>query len=335
MAPKKNKHKSGRTVAIIGARGFLGKSALKYLETKRNGSRVIAIDYKKPSLTLKKTKFYKLNLTETMADVSLAKILKQEQVDTLIHTACPRSPLNNEALNHEITAIGSYYIFNACQAAGVKKVVMASTADVYGAFATNPNFLTENMPAKAYRQSKFLADKIDAEKQALKFARKNPDACLTILRPCTILGPTINSYKTRYLGRAVVPTILGFDPLLQFIHEEDAKRVFERLIEEDHPGTFNLSGDGVLPLSRVLDILGRINLRLTQFGFKSMVQLMWMADISPAPASHVDFLRYLCITDNSKIKKTLNFKPEYNTKDTLLSFAGADRLRQIKLTEAG
>lgn len=321
----------GKSIVVIGG-GFKGLNILKRLETDSRYKHVVAIDHKKPPLTLKKTRFYKIDLTEALADQALADILKNENCDTLVHTAFPMTPPHNEALAHEIIAIGTYYIFNACHAASVRKVVISSTADVYGAFPTNPNFLTEDMPLRAHLRSRFLADKIEAERTALKYQAKHPDRIVSILRPCTILGPTINSYKTRYLRRSIITTMLGFDPLVQFVHEDDCLDAHMKLIDEDHPGIFNLAGDGVLPLSRVIEICGKTNLRLTQIGFKTMVQLLWYMDISPAPASHADFLRYLCIVDNSKIKK-IGFFPRYTTKEALLSFVGAERLREINLIE--
>lgn len=328
---KKSRQQKEESVVIIGCNGFLGKAILKYLETNSRYKKVVAIDRQKPSLTLKKTKYYKLDLTATMADVSLAEILKKENCDVLIHTALPISPMHNEALSHEVIAIGTFYVFNACAAAGVRKIVMSSTSDVYGAFAENPNFLTEDMPTKGYLQNRFLKDKVDAERQAIKYQKKHSEAIVTILRHATILGPTINSFKTRYLRRSVVMTMLGFDPLIQFVHEDDTIRAFKQFVDEDHAGIFNLGADGVLPLSRVIRLLGSINLKLTQTAFKTLVQLLWYADFSPAPASFADFLRYICVVDNTKIKKELNFKFQYTTKEALLSFVEAQRLKDMKL----
>ena len=309
----------------MGVRGFKGHHVLKALEENSQFKKVIAIDYKKPKIHLAKTKFYKLNLTETLADVSLTEILKNENCDTLIHTALPVTPLHDENLAHEIIAIGTYYILNACHAASVRKILMASTADVYGAFPTNPNFLTEDMVPRGYRHSKFLRDKIDAENQLIKYQKKNPKSVVTIVRPCTILGPNIHSYKTDYLNRAIVPTILGFDPLVQFVHENDVLNLLIKLVSEDHPGIFNLAGDGVLPLSQAIRICGKLNLKLNGLTFKTLGQLLWYADIAVAPASHIDFLRYLCIADNQKIKTEIGFVPQYSSKEALQVFVKTNR----------
>src|SRR3990167_4139201 len=198
-AGKNTKLKNSKSIVLIGCNGFIRRNVLKYLATNPNYKRVIVIDGNKPAITLKKSKFYKLDLTATLADVTLAEILKAESCDTLIHSANPISPMRDEAKAHEIIAIGTYYIFNACAAANVRKVLMSSTADVYGAFPDNPNYLTESMPTRGNLQSRLLADKVDAEKQALKYQKRHTESVVTILRHATILGPTIDSFKTRYL----------------------------------------------------------------------------------------------------------------------------------------
>src|SRR3990167_796001 len=177
---------SKQTIAIIGTSGFKGKTLLQELEKDRRIKKLIAIDRRKPSFEIKKAKFYKLDLTETLADVRLSKILKKEKVDTVIHTAFPITPPRNQSLVHEIISVGTMYICNACADAKVRKLILASTTDVYGAFPDNPNFLTEDSPLRGGIKNRFLADKIDAERAALKLAKKRPEMTVTILRPCHI-----------------------------------------------------------------------------------------------------------------------------------------------------
>ncbi len=323
-----------QTIVVTGVSGFKGSRLLKALDEDDNYPSIVAIDRKRPSFPLKKARFYKLDLTETLADVQLAEILKKEHCETLVHCAFPITPPRNPSWAHEIISVGTMYVMNACAEARVNKIIIASTTDVYGAYPSNPNFLSEDIhPPLGDRQSSFLADKIDAEKQGLKYLKKYPDRTVTILRFATILGPTIQSYKTRFLKRFFIATILGFDPLMQFIHEDDVLTAFLLAIKGDHSGVFNVVGDGVLPLSRVIKICGKANLRLPQIGFKTMVQLAWLADLAPAPASHVNFLRYLVIADGSKARKELEFIPRFSTKEALLSFVGAERLRDVHLME--
>jgi Nucleoside-diphosphate-sugar epimerases len=319
-------------VALTGS-GYKGISLLRWLDHDPRFSRVIYLDHKKPQQSLNKAEFHRIDLTETLADVNLAEILKKQKIETLIHTAFPITPPHNVALAHEVISVGSMYVCNAAAEAGVRKMVLASTADVYGAFPDNPNYITEKQTPRAGLRSKFLADKIDAENQFLRFAKKNPGSTVTILRPCTILGPRIESYKTRYLSRFLVPTVLGFDPLVQFIHEEDLLRAFQTVTLKDCPGTFNLAGEGVLPLSKAIRLMGKIPIPLSLTGLKSLVQMLWFTGISPAPATHLDFLKYMCVVAIDRAQREIGFEPRFSSREALLDFAGAERLREVKLHE--
>ncbi len=329
---KSNQKKYYPTIALTGS-GFKGSFLLNWLENDPHFPKVLFLDHKKPKVPLRKTKFFRLDLTETLADVKLYEILKDEAVDTLIHTALPITPPRNVAWAHELLSVGSMYISNAAAEANVRKLILASTADVYGAFPDNPAYLTESHPARAGLKSRFLADKVDAEKQFLRYSQKHPKSIVTILRPATILGPTILSYKTKYLSRLIVPTVLGFDPLIQFIHEDDLLQAFQLVVKNDCPGIFNLASQGVIPLIKAIKLMGKMPLPLSLTALKALVQLLWFMDISPAPATHLEFLKYMCVVATEKAEKELGFKPRYSCKDAVLDFAGAQRLREVRLQE--
>ena len=151
------------------------------------------------------------------------------------------------------------------------------------------------------------------------------------LDPMTHVAYKVSGFKrNRIFGMG---NMLDLSRFIQFIHEDDIMAAFHLAIFKDCPGIFNIVGDGVLPLSRVLAISGKFHIPLPQIGFKTLVQLLWYLDIAPAPSSHVNFLRYLCIADGSKAKKVMGFTPRFSTKDALLSFVGAERLREINLIE--
>ncbi len=321
-------------IALTGS-GYKGMTLLKWLEEDPRFSKVIFLNYKKPQLKLKKTKFYKIDLTETLADLQLSKIFKKEKIHTVVHTAMPITPPRNVSRAHELLSVGSMYVTNAAASAKVKKLILTSTTDVYGAFPNNPNYLTEEHPARAAQRSRFLADKIDAEKYFLRFG-KNPGCTATIIRSATILGPTINSYKTRYFSLPFVHTILGYDPLVQFTHEEDLMQSYRLVIENNHPGIFNIASSGVLPLSKAIQMMGKINVPLLLLGLKTLVQTLWYLNISPAPSSHIDYLKYLCVAAIDKAQKQMGFQPKYSCIDALMDFVGAERLRHVNLyTETG
>lgn len=331
----KRKQAEASTIALTGTAGFVGSSLLRELENDPRYKRIIAIDFRKPPFETRKTKFYRFDLTETLADSKLLEILEKENVGTVIHTAFPVSPPHDLAWAHELVSVGTMYVLDACAASKkVRKFIMASTTEVYGAHPTNPNFLSENHPLRGGFKSRFLRDRIEAEVQVQKYSKKHPETVVTILRPCTILGPHIKNYKTSWLQRPVILTVMGYDPLFQSVHEDDVVRAFKMAIDKDYPGVFNIVGDGVIPLSNALKLAGKLTVAIPAPVLYPMTQLAWYLNIFPAPASRLDFLKYILVADGEKAKKTMGFAPQYSTKEALLSFIGAQRLREVHLLEA-
>lgn len=316
------KNPNSKTIVLTGIAGFLGSSLLRKLEKDRRYPNVIALDTRRPPFELKKTRFYRFDLTETLADSKLVEILKGEEVGTFVHMAFPVSPPHDLEWAHELVSVGSLYVLNACAALKVRKLIMASTTEVYGAHPTNPNYLPEGHERRGGYKSRFLRDRIEAENQFLKFAKTHPETVVTLLRPCTILGPNVKNYKTTFLQRPILLTVMGYDPLFQFVHEEDAIHALQWAIDKDVPGVYNIVGDGVLPLSRALELTGKKTIPVPSPVLYPFVQLMWYANLFAAPSSRLDFLKYLSVADGRRARQA-GFIPKYSSREALLSFVGA------------
>src|SRR5262249_44126533 len=158
---------------------------------------------------------------------------------------------------------------------------------------------------RASLKEPYFADKIEAEQEATRFAQRAQGSVVTILRCAPILGPTVQNYLTRYLARKLVPTMMGFDPLIQFLHELDAIAAFKLAIDRDVPGTFNVVADGVLPLSTVIKLAGRIALPIPHPIAQSVTALAWIAQIAEAPPSFLKYLRFLCVADGQKARERM------------------------------
>jgi UDP-glucose 4-epimerase len=323
----------GRVVALTGAASFLGRNLTGILEEDKSIERIVAIDIEPTPTGGPKTRFYELDLTQPTSEVRVAEIFSAEAVDTVVHLAFLASPSHASAYAHELESVGTMRIITACRSARVRKLVQWSTTLLYGARSTNPNFLSERHPLRARQDDPFFADKISAEHEASRFAAREKGTVVTVLRTAPILGPTVSNYLTRYLARKVVPTMMGFDPLLQFLHEVDAIAAFKRAIDRDVPGTFNVVGEGVLPLSTVVKLSGRLGMPIPHPMAKPMLQALWVAHLSEAPASFIDYLRFLCVADGEKVRRELGFTPAYTTREALVDFASAQRLRDVNLLQ--
>jgi len=311
-------------VAITGTSSFVGSTVLAAIQRQWRSARCIAIDKQPPAIKLsRQTSFYRVDLTDPDTDLRLREILQKEACQTLIHAAVLTQPPRNLDESHELQSIGTMYLLTAAAAAGVRKLILVSTTDVYGAFPDNPNFLTETHPLRGQKLSPFLKDKVDVEQQFLQFASKYPQKVVSLLRLATILGRTVNNFKTSFFQNPMIPTVMGFDPLIQFVHERDIAWAFLKVSREDHPGIFNITARGVLPLSRAIHLTGRWSLPIPSPVIYPLADLLWMTEIGPAPSGHINFLKYLCVADGGKAFKELEFEPAYTSQEALLDFVGA------------
>jgi UDP-glucose 4-epimerase len=324
-----------RIVAVTGVRGFVGGEVLKRLEEDRRYARVIALDVRKPDFPVDKTLFFKLDLTLPSADEDLAGILEREGVDTFIHAAFLSMPTHASSWAHELEDIGTMHVLNACAETRIRKFVLSSTTMVYGASARNPNFLTEDHEIKGHPGSRWVTDKVAAERQVARFAAENPETLVSVLRCAPILGPTVENFVTRFFSRPVAPLLMGYDPLMQFVHEQDVIDAFKLAIDQDHPGVFNVVGDGVLPYSTILAMMGKFPLPMPHFLARGISHALWVAQVFDSPPNFLDYLRYLCIADGRKARGVLGFEPRYDIKSIVADFLGVSDKNGELVSEGG
>lgn len=318
-------------IAIVGGNSFIGRSLSKRLY--EEGYSFIVLDVERPPSLPKDVPYYKVDLTQTTADAILANIFKREEINTVAHLSFLESPSHNLSYQHELEVIGTLYLTHACAEAEVKRIIMKSTTMVYGAYPSNPNFLTEEHIPRGNPRYPFVKDQLEAESIMLKFKKKHPDVKLTILRLATILGPEIDYYLTRILSRSFIPILMGYDPLYQLLHEEDAVEVFLAALRSDEEGIFNVAGEGVLPITTIIKLLGKIPLPLITSIAYPLIDSLWLTGLSPVPAPHLDYIRYLWVADTAKIKEKMGFWPQHDIKSILESFFSGWRMKQIKLVE--
>jgi UDP-glucose 4-epimerase len=311
-----------RVVAVTGAAGFIGCEMLRRLEEDRRYARVVAIDLRKPSLPLDKAQFYKVDLTLPAADADLSAIFAREEVDTVLHAAFLSSPTHAVAWAHELEDVGTMHVLNACaEARSVRKLVVSSTTLVYGAGAANPNFIAEDAELAA-KGSPFILDKVSAERQVARFARENRDVLVTVLRVAPTIGPTVHNFVTRFFGSPAVPVLMGYDPLVQLVHEDDAAAAFKLALDEDHAGAFNIAADGVLPLSTVLAMMGKLAVPVPHFVASPIARALWAMQVGQAPPAFLSYLRFLCVADPSRARREMGFRPQHDIRTTILDFLG-------------
>ncbi len=311
---------SGRTVLVTGVSRDLGRACARALAADPGVDRVIGVDVMPPRGDIGDVSFVRADIRNPV----IAKVIAREDVDTVVHMSVIATPGSAGARGtmKELNVIGTMQLLAACQKAeSVQRLVVKSTTTMYGASSRDPAMFTEDMEPRRPARTGYAKDVAEVEGYVRGFARRRPDVAVTLLRCANVIGPRVVSPLTSYFRLPVIPTVLGFDPRLQFLHESDLTRVLKHAVHRGGSGTFNVAGDGVLVLSQALRRLQRPGVPLPGFligGLGSPLRSAHVADLSPELLA---FLTYGRGVDTTRMRTELGFEPQYTTAEAFAEFA--------------
>jgi UDP-glucose 4-epimerase len=224
----------------------------------------------------------------------------------------------------------------ACQATPrVRKLVVRSSTAAYGASFRDPGVFTESTPPTLVPRGGFAKDILEIEGYVRGFARRRTDVVTTVLRLAPFIGPDADTTLTRYFALPLVPTVLGRDPRLQFIHVDDALELLVRAVVENHRGTYNAAGEGVLVLSQAIRRTGRVAVPMVEPAMSVFAALSKASGIGrflPSPGfalpelSHdqLDLFVHGRVVDNRALVEEFGFRPR-STEEAFADFVrGSD-----------
>ena len=317
------------SLAMTGASGFLGATLLKKWAASPHVKEIHVFDKRLPDVSSSKIVFHSLDLCQDDADTKMAKVLLSAKPDVFLHAALFSAPHRSAGLAREVESIGTFHMLNALAEAQIGRLVVFSHTFVYGATSTHPNFIPENFPLKGTGPL-FVRTRVDVEKQIQDFAKDYQKQCeVCILRFAPVFGPTSDHLFARYFMSDFVPKPMGFDPLLQFVHEDDAIRAAHLGVFSETKGIFNIVGKGVIPLSTAIHLAGKIPFPVPSFVCRSVFAAGFRLKLWELPPDLVDFYQYLCVGDGQKAKDFLGFSPVFSSRQALKSMVEAQRLRDV------
>ncbi|GEN09792.1 UDP-glucose 4-epimerase [Myxococcus fulvus] len=301
-------------VAVTGASGEYGKLLLPRLERDPEVESIVVLDVNRPDGA--KVEFHRVDLTRHDAESELTDALAERPVDALYHLAFLFGPIRNGSLAHELEVIGTMNVLTAAGRARIPRLVVPSMTAVYGARGNNPALLREDSPLQGCPHSRFVTDKVEVEGQVRAFRERHPEMKVLVLRFAPVLGAAFESPVTRLLTRtSVVPTLLGFDPLWQGLHEEDAGRALHLALRAEASGEFNIVGRGVLPLSGLIRQAGARPLPLPGPLFRGALHALDVVGADTLPVALLDYIHYSWVADGERAETALGFIPFHHVRD--------------------
>jgi UDP-glucose 4-epimerase len=246
-------------------------------------------------------------------------IFRQHRPQALVDLGLFHRPLPGRNIYRELNVVGTIKLLELCLRYQVPKVVLLSTAAVYGPKAENPHFLSEDTPLVGSPDYPEINALIEWDMYAQSFFWKHPHIETVILRPAHVVGPNVRNAPSNYLRLRHPPVLWGFDPLLQLVHEEDLVQALLLALKPGVRGIFNIAGAGQLPLSKILRELGRRPLPLPHFAGKPLQRQLWRLGLSKFPPGELVHLRYQCLIDDRLARQVLGYRPRFDLKQTIHS----------------
>lgn len=245
-------------------------------------------------------------------------VFRQHELEGVIHIGRRGVTSENAYVRFDQNVIGTAKILEACARHGVRKVVVLSSFHVYGAHPFNPTPITEDQPLRASQSIPELADAVQLDNTASTWMWQNRDVRTAILRPVNILGPSLSNAMCRFFRSPVLPYLAGFDPMMQFIHEEDMAQAIEQAYRHDLRGIFNVAGGSTVPFTLALALLGGLRVPVPHLFAFPLVGALASLHVT-FPAHLMDFFRYPCVLSDEAFRAATRYAPTRDTSTTLRS----------------
>lgn len=267
-------------------------------------------------------------VTSCVADLrkrSFEDVMRTERPDSVVHLGFIRHFRGDERHRHDVNVRGTQRLLEHCVRYNVKRLVVGSSSYVYGAFPENPFNLPEEAPLSASRSYPEIRDLVEVDTLATAFLWKEAGLATSVLRPVNVIGRSAQSMAARYLRLVRIPTVMGFDPMMQFIHEGDVALAIEHALDADLRGVFNVVGAGEVPLHTAISETGGIAWPVPEpllrsafgalFKYASVMPGVGSRGIGGFPEGILDYLKYPVTLGGAAFREATGFKPRYDLRE--------------------
>ena len=299
-------------VMVTGLGNRLGHDLVRVLHRQR---RVMGVDHRTFPDRPKDVDYVQVDIRSS----KVRDLFRRAEIEAVVHLGVTHDPRDQHGEDHHAwNVLGLQRLLDCVRQFAVPKLVVVSSAAVYGPRADNPQLLTEDAPLLGASRSGLTRDLVTLDLLAQSFSGKCDGTETVILRPAHVLGMVRNP-ASDYLRLKLVPTLLGFDPMVQPVHQADVVGAICLALRSGVRGVFNIAGPAAVALSQVLRLLNRATLPiphpLAEIGLERLRR--WRVSAFSAP--ELDSIRYDCMVDDSRARRTLNYRPAYDLEQTVMA----------------
>jgi len=298
-------------VLVTGVSGKLGQLLAKVLVAAKH--EVIGVDRRPWPLAPEGVEMHEVDLRKRPAEA----VVRSRRPDAMVHMATVAHLQGKQAARHRMSLGATKAAIDYCNRYDVRHAVFVGRHTYYGASPDSPLYHNEDEPPMASDDFPELADLVAADLFAGSALWRHPQINTTVLRLCYTLGPSRHGTLAEYLKGPKVPTVMGFDPLYQFIHESDAAHAIAACLQHGLRGVFNVAGPSPLPLSTIIKETGRERVSLPEPLFAFMLGKFGLPRLAPGAVNHIKFP---VVVDTTTFRQATGFKHRFDEYETLAAF---------------
>ena len=310
---------AGKRILITGVSKYLGLGLAKRFENDDRVEAIIGVDLEEPPIPIDKLEFVRADIRSPL----ITRVLESTRIDTLVHTNISSHPkkVGGRSQMKENNVIGTLQLLAAAQRAQrIERVIMKSSTAVYGLGPREPSIIREDHDNRRANLFGYGKDCSEAETYVRDFGRRRSHVDVIILRTQSLIGPTVHTNMTDYLSLPFIPTALGYDPRLQLVHEEDAVEAFAVATHDAPRGIYNISGEGVVYLSKAVRMLGKVEVPMPFPVATTAGRVLRRFGAVDFPTDQLQFLVYGRVVDFQRARDEFGFFPRYRTEEAIVDF---------------
>ncbi|HEX2680197.1 MAG TPA: NAD-dependent epimerase/dehydratase family protein [Candidatus Dormibacteraeota bacterium] len=300
-------------VLVTGVARWWGALLVQRLVEDPDVAEVIGIDIREPRYDLGRADYLKLDIRHSL----IGKLVRAVGTDTVVHTLTRIDSFDMDpARAHEMNVIGTLNLLAGCAGEGspVRRFVLKSSGHVYGSRYDLPTGLREDHRLDTNSRHQFVRDIVEVESYVHDFALRNPSIAILNMRFSNSLNPREPQPLARYLDLEVVPTVIGYDPLIQLIHADDAVQALYLATKRGPAGAYNVAAAGGETLAKLLDGAGKLHAPLLPpLGLGLAAFAIRQAGVAFLSPQLLDLLRWGRTLSTAKAARELGFKAARDT----------------------
>ena len=246
-------------------------------------------------------------------------VVRTERPDAIVHLGFIRDFRGTAEERYDTNVRGTRKLLDHARVHGVRKLVVLSTSYVYGALSDNPSFMDEDQPLSASRNYPEIRDLVELDTLATAFMWQHPEIRTSVLRPVPTLGYYVSNSMATYLRQSWVVVMMGFNPMLQFMHEEDLAEAVAISVEQGLRGVYNVTGPGEVPLHVAIRETTGKPLPLPEIVARPILGRLFRRGLLNIPPGVIDYIKFPCTISGQRFARETGFQPLFSLKESFQS----------------